>query len=94
MTAGEVHLERCIRDLKETYAGVQVVASSPIVPFRETIIDPPKTDMVNEELNEENKVMETAGGEEKNSTGEHEKIIDGDDDGGTAANKIFLIASV
>ena len=42
MTAGEVHLERCIRDLKETYAGVEVNVSSPIVPFRETIIDPPK----------------------------------------------------
>ena len=50
MTAGEVHLERCIRDLKETYAGIEVVVSSPIVPFRETIIDPPKIDMVNEEI--------------------------------------------
>ena len=50
MTAGEVHLERCIRDLKETYAKVEVMVSSPIVPFRETIIDPPKIDMVNEEI--------------------------------------------
>ena len=58
LTAGEVHLERCIRDLKETYAQVEVNVSSPIVPFRETIIEPPKTDMVNEELNEENKVLE------------------------------------
>ena len=58
LTAGEVHLERCIRDLKETYAQVEVNVSSPIVPFRETIIEPPKTDMVNEELNEENKVVE------------------------------------
>ena len=65
MTAGEVHLERCIRDLKETYAGVDVVASSPIVPFRETIVDPPKTDMVNEELNEDNKVIEEDCMEEK-----------------------------
>ena len=30
MTAGEVHLERCIRDLKETYAKVEVMVSSPI----------------------------------------------------------------
>ena len=52
LTAGEVHLERCIRDLKETYAGVGVVVSSPIVPFRETIIEPPKIDMVNEEIND------------------------------------------
>ncbi len=49
VTAGEVHLQRCLRDLEETYAGVVVNASSPIVPFRETIIEPPETDMVNEE---------------------------------------------
>ena len=29
VTAGEVHLERCIRDLRETYAGVDVVVSEP-----------------------------------------------------------------
>lgn len=34
VTAGEVHLERCLKDLKETFAGVEVIASSPIVPFR------------------------------------------------------------
>ncbi len=57
VTAGEVHLERCLRDLQETYAKVEVNASSPIVPFRETIVLPPKTDMVNEELGEENKLV-------------------------------------
>ena len=31
----------------------------PVVPFRETIIEPPDTDMVNEEMNEENKVVST-----------------------------------
>ena len=29
VTAGEVHLERCLRDLRETYAEVEVVASTP-----------------------------------------------------------------
>jgi ribosome assembly protein 1 len=57
VTAGEVHLARCLRDLKETYAGIEVVASEPVVPFRETIVKPPETDMVNEELNEENKLV-------------------------------------
>jgi len=57
VTAGEVHLARCLRDLKETYAGIEVVASEPVVPFRETIIKPPETDMVNEELNSENKLV-------------------------------------
>jgi len=29
----------------------------PVVPFRETIVEPPETDMVNEEVNEENKLI-------------------------------------
>lgn len=50
VTSGEVHLERCLRDLEETYAKVGVAASAPIVPFRETIIEPPEKDMVNEQV--------------------------------------------
>jgi ribosome assembly protein 1 len=34
VTAGEVHLERCLRDLRETYAGVEVVASEPGITIR------------------------------------------------------------
>ncbi len=30
-----------------------------VVPFRETIVEPPETDMVNEELSEENKLVST-----------------------------------
>ncbi|XP_023246498.1 elongation factor-like GTPase 1 [Copidosoma floridanum] len=47
-TAGEVHLERCIEDLKLRYAKVDINVSEPIVSFRETIVPPPKVDMVNE----------------------------------------------
>eukprot|EP01018_Ginkgo_biloba_P040383 Gb_06669 [translate_table: standard] len=36
-TAGEVHLERCIKDLKERFAGVELEVSPPIVSYRETI---------------------------------------------------------
>lgn len=36
-TAGEVHAERCLKDLVDTFAQVEVVASEPIVCFRETI---------------------------------------------------------
>lgn len=36
-TAGEVHAERCIKDLVDTFAQVEVAASEPIVSFRETI---------------------------------------------------------
>ncbi|XP_011647502.1 elongation factor-like GTPase 1 isoform X2 [Pogonomyrmex barbatus] len=49
-TAGEVHLERCLEDLKLRYAKIDINVSDPIVPFRETIVPPPKLDMVNEAI--------------------------------------------
>ncbi|ORY76105.1 GTPase Ria1 [Protomyces lactucae-debilis] len=39
LTAGELHLERCLRDLRERFAKCGVQASAPIVPFRETAVD-------------------------------------------------------
>lgn len=35
---GEVHLEKCIRDLTESYANIELNVSKPIVQFRETIV--------------------------------------------------------
>jgi ribosome assembly protein 1 len=55
LTAGEVHLQRCIRDLVESYAKCEVSVSDPIVPFRETIVPPPQVDMVNEAMEGENR---------------------------------------
>ena len=50
-TAGEVHLGRCLDDLRTIYApGLVITHSDPIVPFRETIILPPEVDMVNETI--------------------------------------------
>ena len=49
-TAGEVHLERCLEDLKLRYAKVDVNVSEPIVQFRETVVPPPKVDMMNEAI--------------------------------------------
>lgn len=48
LTAGELHLERCLRDLRERFAKIDIQASAPIVPFRETAVQapemaPPKT---------------------------------------------------
>ncbi|XP_028967581.1 elongation factor-like GTPase 1 [Galendromus occidentalis] len=48
VTAGEVHLERCLLDLRERFAKIDISVSAPIVPFRETVVEPPKMDMVNE----------------------------------------------
>ena len=32
--AGEMHLELCLRDLRERYAKIDIEASLPVVPFR------------------------------------------------------------
>ncbi|XP_041031165.1 elongation factor-like GTPase 1 isoform X2 [Carcharodon carcharias] len=56
VTAGEVHLQRCLDDLRERFAKVEISSSEPIVPFRETIIRPPKVDMVNEDIGTQQKV--------------------------------------
>lgn len=47
LTAGELHLERCLKDLRERYAKCDIQPGEPIVPYRETIIkaeemNPPK----------------------------------------------------
>ena len=39
--AGELHLERCLKDLKERYAKIGIESSEPLVPFRETLSNYP-----------------------------------------------------
>jgi len=38
LTAGELHLERCLKDLRERFAKCEIQAGKPIVPYRESII--------------------------------------------------------
>ncbi|KAH8894876.1 P-loop containing nucleoside triphosphate hydrolase protein [Thozetella sp. PMI_491] len=38
LTAGELHLERCLTDLKERFARCKIQAGAPIIPYRETIV--------------------------------------------------------
>lgn len=57
IATGEVHLQHCIKDLKERYANdIELNISQPIVSFRETVVLPPKTDMVNETIDDNNRV--------------------------------------
>ncbi|XP_055915224.1 elongation factor-like GTPase 1 [Eupeodes corollae] len=49
-TLGEVHVEKCVRDLEENYAKVKLNVSKPIVSFRETIVPEATMDMVNEAI--------------------------------------------
>ncbi|CAL9738522.1 ribosome assembly protein 1 [Monosporozyma servazzii] len=37
-TAGELHLERCLKDLQERFAGVEISHSEPAIPYRETFL--------------------------------------------------------
>ncbi|KAI8616877.1 P-loop containing nucleoside triphosphate hydrolase protein [Chytriomyces sp. MP71] len=41
VTAGALHLERCLKDLKERFARIEIQVSDPIVPFRETLSNSP-----------------------------------------------------
>ncbi|KAL2357579.1 P-loop containing nucleoside triphosphate hydrolase protein [Cryomyces antarcticus] len=38
LTAGELHLERCLKDLRERFARCEIQAGEPIVPYRESIV--------------------------------------------------------
>lgn len=38
LTAGEVHLERCLKDLRERFARCEIQVGAPIVPYRESIV--------------------------------------------------------
>ncbi|GMM30530.1 GTPase [Martiniozyma asiatica (nom. inval.)] len=69
-TAGELHLERCVKDLKERFAGVDLIVGRGRVGFRETIIEDAKTVDV-EEIDED---------EDENQT-DDAAAADDDDDG-------------
>ena len=38
--AGEVHLETCIKDLRERFARIELQVSPPLVAFRESVFCP------------------------------------------------------
>ena len=57
-TCGEVHLEKCLKDLEDDYApGIEFEIGEPIIPFKETILNRStrdkqrKVQVVYEELN-------------------------------------------
>lgn len=42
LTAGELHLERCVKDLRERFARCEIQTGEAIVPYRETIVSAPE----------------------------------------------------
>ncbi|XP_055679183.1 elongation factor-like GTPase 1 [Lutzomyia longipalpis] len=59
LTLGEVHLDRCILDLENRFARIELNVSKPIVPFRETIVTKATVDMVNEAVVQKNDDIES-----------------------------------
>ncbi|CAL8086475.1 unnamed protein product [Orchesella dallaii] len=76
VTAGEVHLQRCLDDLRERFANIEISVSNPIVPFRETIVEPPKVDMVNE-LIETQSAQQSGNTNNKPTKGDDTQPVDG-----------------
>lgn len=55
VAAGEMHIERCERDLKEIFCpGIEFTISKPIIPLRETISEVSAMDMRNELIGDSN----------------------------------------
>jgi len=70
---GEVHMQKCLDDLERDYAKCKVVRSDPVVPFRETLITPPKVDRVGEAFGEQERhFMRKFDEDEKNEEEEGE----------------------
>ncbi|KAL4782241.1 P-loop containing nucleoside triphosphate hydrolase protein [Aspergillus varians] len=42
LTAGELHLERCLKDLRERFAKCEIQTGETIVPYRESIVNAPE----------------------------------------------------
>ncbi|KAK9465768.1 P-loop containing nucleoside triphosphate hydrolase protein [Lipomyces arxii] len=47
LTAGELHLERCLKDLRERFAKIDIQSSKPIVPYRESIVSQTEMGLLN-----------------------------------------------
>ncbi|KAL1891914.1 Cytoplasmic GTPase/eEF2-like protein (ribosomal biogenesis) [Ceratocystis pirilliformis] len=61
LTAGELHLERCLTDLKERFSRCEIQASAPIVPYRESIVrDKEMRPPANKELGRGGVIMATS----------------------------------
>lgn len=77
-TCGEVHLERCIRDLEDTLSKVKIIYSEPLISFRETItyenfIEPNNNKTLLGQEKKEGIKEEDAGAEEDSEEEERKK---------------------
>ena len=70
-TCGEIHLERCIKDLNDEFCpGVILEISDPIIAFRETIINKQLKNKIKKRKNEEFEEIESSSNSEEEETKE------------------------
>ena len=80
-TCGEVHLEKCLKDLETDFApGIEFDIGEPIIPFKETIMNrstrdkQKKIQVVYEELNSSSESSDEDGDEEDGAGQEGEQL--------------------
>jgi ribosome assembly protein 1 len=72
-TCGEIHLERCMKDLNDEFCpGVEIQVSDPIIPFRETILNKALTNRILKNKKENFEEID----EESDSDGEEKKAVE------------------
>lgn len=65
-TCGEVHLERCIKDLNDDFCpGVEFTVSAPIIEFRETIVNKKLSNKVFKDKQENYEILSDSDSDEE-----------------------------
>jgi len=54
--AGEMHLEICLKDLKDDFTGIELIISEPVVSFRETVSDESNIEVLSKSPNKHNRL--------------------------------------
>jgi elongation factor 2 len=59
--AGELHLEICLKDLRDDFTGIELIISEPVVSFRETVSDESSIEVLSKSANKHNRLHMKAG---------------------------------
>lgn len=54
--AGELHLEICLKDLRDDYTGIELIISEPVVSFRETVTEESSIEVLSKSPNKHNRL--------------------------------------
>jgi len=54
--AGELHLEICLKDLRDDFTGIELIISEPVVSFRETVTETSSVEVLSKSPNKHNRL--------------------------------------